>query len=136
MSMKINHELPLPEVLKSQYHLCQENNGVKSRVENPGCGYGPECISGISEQVWNHGIVHAKEIQNRLHNSKHRIQEQGKHHAGCRCRNDIRDHVSSSCDFPALWLSSKNKGHGKTYAYVKSRLQHYPQKGISDGTGT
>ena len=29
MSMKINHELPLPEVLKSQYPLSQELKEVK-----------------------------------------------------------------------------------------------------------
>lgn len=30
MSMKINHELPLPEVLKSQYPLSQELKEVKN----------------------------------------------------------------------------------------------------------
>ena len=31
MSMKINHELPLPEVLKSQYPLSQELKEVKKQ---------------------------------------------------------------------------------------------------------
>ena len=31
MSMKINHELPLPEVLKSQYPLSQELKKVKKQ---------------------------------------------------------------------------------------------------------
>ena len=33
MSMKINHELPLPEVLKSQYPLSQELKEVNSAMK-------------------------------------------------------------------------------------------------------
>ncbi len=33
MSMKINHELPLPEVLKSQYPLSQELKEVKKQSD-------------------------------------------------------------------------------------------------------
>ena len=51
----------------------QENNGVKSRIEDPGCSHSPECISGISEQIWNHGIVDSQKIHDWLYNSEHRV---------------------------------------------------------------